>query len=430
MSNKARIWVITRHYYPIPTGAAIQTHRLLSRIIKHDFDATVMTAALRESTQFRGRELKHDGITIKYIPVLPRIDWGKLLKTPRLIWRILNHFNHVLSKFSFGLLCTWHLTRHSRSGDILLFISSDPFWFVPALVAHLRGIPIVIRMTMADGDDPNTQKQMVRKFKLLHLGNLATYRLANAIIALSTALADDYQQSGQDCDKLVHIPVGVDTHLFHPIERTDRATLRQTLGLEIDRRYILFVGFATPRKGIDIISRAFIWLAQQLDDVDLLLAGQYTFSFDQPGDPVTYEKVLSQLRDELEVNGCASRVHWLGHVDNVEQYFQVADIFCFPSRQEGLPNAVAEALASGIPVVASRLEGITTDLISHEVEGFLLATEQPEGYADTLLRLLNDPTLAQRTSVAGRARVETQFDLDVIAQQYVRLFATLSKPRI
>lgn len=428
MSGKVRLWVITRHYYPTPTGAAIQTHRLISRITNYNYDARVVTAGLREATPLRGREYKHDGIPIKYLSVIPRIEWGNFLKLPlpELVWRILNHLNFVLTKLSFGLLCAWHLFWNCRHGDILLFISVDPFWFIAALVARCRGVPVVIRMTMVGGDDPKTYKQNVKLGQLLHFGSLATYRLANVIVALSTALKNAYEQSGEDTSKLVHIPVGVDTTLFHPAEQADRVLLRRSLGLESNRRYVLFVGFATPRKGIDILVDAFIELAQKTDDVDLLIAGQNRFSFDEAGDSLIYEKVLSRLRNELEANGCASRVHWLGQIENVEQYLQVADVFCFPSRQEGLPNAVVEALASGIPVVASHLEGITTDLIDNRVEGLLLNTQQPEVYANALLQLLNNPTIAQRMSIAGHRRVNTQFDLNVIAAEYIRVFADLS----
>lgn len=431
INKKRQIWVIARHFYPIPTGAAIQIQRLLSKITGDNYDARVLTSALREAAYLRGRELKHDGVTIRYLTAIPRINWGRLHKYHlfSFILRGLNHFNFILTKLSFALSCAWHLTIYSRSGDILLLVSSDPFWFIPAWIARLRDLPIVIRMTMLGGDDPETHRRKVHQWQLLHFGNIVTYRLADATIALSSVLEDAYRLSGQDWDKLVHIPVGVDTHLFHPINQTERGALRQALALETDRRYILFVGFPTPRKGIDILLRAFIWIAKRTDDVDLLLAGQYSFSFDQPGDPLNSERILLELRNELKVGSVETRVHWLGHVDNVEQYYQVADVFCFPSRQEGLPNAVAEAMASGLPIVASRLEGITTDLITDGVEGFLLADEQPEAYADALLRLLNNPELAQLLSAAARKRAEAQFDLDAVAQQYIRLFAELSNPR-
>ena len=88
------------------------------------------------------------------------------------------------------------------------------------------------------------------------------------------------------------------------------------------------------------------------------------------------------------------------------EYLQAADLFFFPTRREGLPNAMAEAMASGLPVVASKLDGITTDLIDEAIEGRLIAGHDPQDYARVLIELCTDPPRLQRMGEAARRRIE------------------------
>ena len=108
-------------------------------------------------------------------------------------------------------------------------------------------------------------------------------------------------------------------------------------------------------------------------------------------------------------------------------YLVAADLFFFPTRREGLPNAVAEAMASGLPVVASRLEGITTDLIDDGIEGRLINGHDPHDYAEALNQLLAEPDRMRQMGQAARARIERDYDLNHVVQRYVRVYDGLTK---
>ncbi len=119
-------------------------------------------------------------------------------------------------------------------------------------------------------------------------------------------------------------------------------------------------------------------------------------------------------------------MHWAGEADNVHQYLQAADIFCFPTQREGLPNAVAEAMATGLPAVVARLEGVTTDMIRSEGEGILITGHDPTTYAGALLKLLKDPDTARTMGNSARARAASEFNLEVIGQRYAQLYRELA----
>ena len=135
---------------------------------------------------------------------------------------------------------------------------------------------------------------------------------------------------------------------------------------------------------------------------------------------------MKDLKEELARAGSLARVHWVGAVDNVHEYLKAADIFCFPTRREGLGTAVAEAMATGLPVVAARLEGVTTDMIRSEGEGVLITGHDPTTYAGTMLRLLKDPDTAGTMGIAARARAASEFNLETIGQRYAQLYRNLA----
>ena len=113
------------------------------------------------------------------------------------------------------------------------------------------------------------------------------------------------------------------------------------------------------------------------------------------------------------------------HTSHIEQYYRAADIFVLSSRREGLPNALLEAMASGIACIASHLDGVTDDLIEDGVNGLLVS---PDEVAElkTALRVLVD--YPERLSLLGRqARqtIETHFAIEQTAQEYLKVYRSL-----
>ncbi len=116
---------------------------------------------------------------------------------------------------------------------------------------------------------------------------------------------------------------------------------------------------------------------------------------------------LIELRDHL---GLSDRVHFLGHVEDVPSLLAASDILCHPSLAEGLPNAIVEAMASGVPVVASSVGGVP-DVVSHEDTGLLVPPHDIKAIAGSVNRLLGAPDLGARLAANGRRVARERFDL-------------------
>ena len=149
--------------------------------------------------------------------------------------------------------------------------------------------------------------------------------------------------------------------------------------------------------------------------MELLIVGPVDFS-----DP--RHKMARKLRDELEAADHLAAVHWIGRTEDVHNYLQVSDIFCFPSRNEGFGLVIIEAMSTGLPVITSRLPGVTTDIIRSDQEGVLIAGYDPSDYAAMMLKLLNNPEMANAMGNMARSRVVSNFSLEHIAQRYAQLY--------
>jgi glycosyltransferase involved in cell wall biosynthesis len=416
-----RVWLLSRLYHPNFSGAAIQGHRILRRLAGRGFQVTVLSAAEYLARDMRGRKVTLDGLEIHYLPVVRRQRHS--LSDGRRLEAGARRLSVLASNLSQSLQSAWVLWRQGRRGDIIQLYSCNEFSFLVTSLARARGMHPVMRMTLVGFDDPTSIAQHSGKWR--RTLKLRAFRQAEAMVGCSTAQVDSARSAGFDGDSIIRIPGGVDLTEYYPVDASERERLCKLLRLNARRRYIIFVGSATHRKGIDVLVRAFVSVARQLDDVDLLVVGPSDF-----GDSGRYapaqQGLITQLKQELMEAGYGSRVHWTGLVDNVHQYLQISNMFCFPTRREGFGHVTAEAMAVGLPVVVSRLDGVTTDLVSTDEVGMLIAGHETIVYADALLRLLKDPARARRMGAAARARAVSEYDLEIAVRRYARLYRRLA----
>jgi glycosyltransferase involved in cell wall biosynthesis len=416
-----RAWAVSRYYYPNFSGAAMQAHQILRRLSGLGFRIHVLAAADHAATGLAGHAAELDGVLIRYLPVVRRRDWGFLARVPRLL-SLMGYLNGELHSLSLSLRVCLILWRQGRRGDVVQLYGVGSFSFLIVWLAWIRGMHPVARMSLLGSDDPGSLRGGI--WSLSSALKRRAFHQAEAVVGMSRALIESCRSAGIDDSKVFWIPNGVDLDLFHSLGLESQTDLRKTLGLEPTRRYIIFVGSAKRRKGIDVLIRAFVQVARQLDDVELLLVGPSDFD-DRSRHVPARRQLVADLQQELEDFGCSSRVHWVGRVDNVHAYLQAADVFCLPSRREGLPNAVIEAMAVGLPVVAALLEGVTTDLIRSADEGVLIPGYDPGQYAEALLQLLENPEEARDMGMRGRARIEGKFDLASVVERYAELYRSL-----
>jgi glycosyltransferase involved in cell wall biosynthesis len=179
---------------------------------------------------------------------------------------------------------------------------------------------------------------------------------------------------------------------------------------------VLAVGRLVPKKGFDVLLEACVLLEAEGAEVELQLVGE---DGEQGGE-------LRELARRLELD---SRVRFQGPLGQTQLFeaYRSASVLCAPSRvladgdRDGIPNVIAEAMACGVPVVATRVSGIP-ELVEDGVNGVLVRPDDPGALAAALARIGADPLFARRLGEAGRATIAERFDGDRLAHDVAELF--------
>lgn len=232
--------------------------------------------------------------------------------------------------------------------------------------------------------------------------------LAHDTDVLITINQEDYQRAQHfKAGKVVYVPgVGVDLKKFH-VDVTDKAAKRQELGLAADDFVLLSVGELIPRKNHQVVLKALGRLQEQgnLGNIQYLICGQ--------GAKMGGLKALAESLD------IADHVHFLGYRRDIPDICSASDVFMFMSLQEGLPVALMEAMACGLPAACTSIRG-NTDLIENGVTGFL-ADNTPEATAEAIQKMKSDPALRDRLAAHALERIK-QFDLTQILPAMQKIY--------
>ena len=206
--------------------------------------------------------------------------------------------------------------------------------------------------------------------------------------------------------KLCIIPNGVDVARFDEAQPPPRPTL----GVTGDRPLVVYVGRLDPQKGLDVLLEAIAAAPSVVGDCDFALVGR------GPS-----EESLQRQAAEL---GIAERFHFAGWRTDVPEILKSADVLVLPSRWEGMPNVVLEAMAAGLPVACSLVEGVAEAL----GDGAAVQTCPPddaEALSNLLAKLLADEALRASLGAANRRRAEEHFSLPAMVAQYEAIFEEL-----
>lgn len=177
---------------------------------------------------------------------------------------------------------------------------------------------------------------------------------------------------------------------------------------------LIQVGRLDPPKGHSFAIEAFSLILKDFPKASLLFVG------DGP--------LRIQLEAKVQALGLNGRVRFLGVRDDVPALLNQSDLFWMPSRFEGLPIACLEAMACGLPTVTTNVLGLR-EVAVDGVTGFVVPPDSPMAVAQASLRILKDPSLAQRMGMAGRQRVAEHFSIEKTADEYVRAYEDILEGR-
>jgi glycosyltransferase involved in cell wall biosynthesis len=230
----------------------------------------------------------------------------------------------------------------------------------------------------------------------------ATAGLCSAIVAVSEATAATLVRQGYPADRVVVVRNG--------IAPPAPAQPRRPEGVSDDVPFLLHVGRLAPGKGQRELIEALARLARR--DAVVVLAGK---DLETGG---AFERDLEARADEL---GVRDRVVFAGHRDDVPALLAAADVFVLPSRIEGLPLTVLEAMAAARPVVATRVGGTPEAVVDGET-GELVPAGDIEALVRALDGLLSDPERARRLGESGRRRVHERFSAAAMSERVLGLY--------
>lgn len=199
---------------------------------------------------------------------------------------------------------------------------------------------------------------------------------------------------------------GVDTHRFQP-NADLRDKVRAELGINLKHTVILFVGRLNRDKGILDLVAAFAKIASHRADVELVLVGAE--------EDVTFAQVQEICGAHRE------RLHRVKFTPYPERYMAAADIFCLPSYREGFGQVIIEAGASEVPVIASRIYGIT-DAVEDGNTGLLYPAKDVGALTKGLSKLIEDPAIRQKMGEAARMRVLELFASETMTKKMIKLY--------
>jgi glycosyltransferase involved in cell wall biosynthesis len=294
--------------------------------------------------------------------------------------KIGSRFNHRL--FARGIRETLLELRLRFPFEVILVSWAYPDGCATDLLVPELGVPFVV---ITQGSDVHAYLRIPVRRKLI----TAAMSRASGVITRSADLSRQLAGAGVAEKKLRTIYNGVDLSLFHP---ADPVAARKELGLPVKARVILFVGNFLPVKNPLLLVRAHAELCRLRPEARPHLVMVGGGSLEQ------------QARAEANALGSGDRVLLAGRKlpEQVARYMQAADVLALSSENEGVPNVVLEAFASGLPVVATNVGGIH-EVLGHDFLGRLVDSGQPAALARALHEALNANLELQQFNCAALA---------------------------
>lgn len=384
-----RILVLNYEYPPLGGGAGIATAALAHGLVERGVAVDVVTAsagpdAERRTTPRAGEGLLEGGVRLYRVQSQ----------------RVGVHEAGMVGAASYlinALPLVRQLLRTNHYDALHVFFSLPTGALLPFL--NLRGIPVVVSLRGSDvpGYDPH-HVGVQRMHRLLKPLTRWIWRRADRVVALSESLGRLTAQTMPELRYAV-VPNGVDLALFHPPEVMRQPEKRPVRCLAVAR--------LVERKGLGCLIRAFALLERGRFELDIVGDGPD-------------RQVLRELANQL---GVAKEVRFLGSLSRamVAERYRQADLFTLPSTAESFGNVFAEALASGLPIVASQVGGIP-DLVEHGINGLLVPPADPHSLARAISYLGDDHQLRSAMSSRNRAKAEANLEWAQVTKRYLSIY--------
>lgn len=363
--------MFTPSFLPLTGGMEVKIYEISRWLAEHCNEVFLMT--IRRGTSPRKEIL--EGIEIErfiltgpfIIPKLLQLVFAKRIDVVHVHW----------SKWKTGLLAV--------------------------LIAKIIGKPVILGLA---GDDVYTPADPERRpgFIYMHVVEMADLLVTTSEDLKRRAVEKGFPRNA------VAIPQGIDTKRFNPM--VSGRKVRETLDW-LENPIVMAAARLIERKGIAYLVDAFAQVLREEPDAKLMIAGE--------------GPERSRLEEKVRKLGLSKSVSFLGIIPyrEVSSYYAACDVFVHIPTYEAMPHVIYEAMATGKPVVTSRVGGIL-EVIEHEKDGLLVEPKAPNETAKAILKLIRNKRLAEEVRENALQKIERKYTWDIIAGQYLRLYRYVS----
>jgi glycosyltransferase involved in cell wall biosynthesis len=384
-ASRTSVLMVTRFAPPDYSGAGLQALRLASRLQESGTDVTILAGTSR--SRWPRRETV-GGVKVHRVPALGG---------PR----------RRRACMSAGLAL--HLLAHPRRYPVVHLHGSIYLLAALRALKRVMKFALVYKPTMVGKDDASAVAA--------RYGG-STLAAVDRWICIVDAIADNAVGAGVTEDRLLRISNGVDMRRFRPLDPRQRTSVRRELGVSEDERLWITVGALVPRKRPDLLIKSLALAGLPADR--LLIVGPAEYDQDAGAVSARDNAYHAELERLIRERSLGARVTLVGGRDDVARLMGAADGFLFASEQEGMPNAVLEALAAGLPVLSVPMAASKDLTLMSEGRVRLAAAD-----ADVFARAMASFDLGPGSVPLGLRRHE----LGEVAARYTMLYAALAGSR-
>lgn len=376
-----KVCIVCPVYHPGLGGIGRQAVGLTEELQKKGVHLFVLTRKLKTVLPFRSR-VKN----IKIWAFRPSVYRIEKKTVPNILTSI---------TFSLNLLSNLIRVRkdyqlvHFHGASIPLFITTPFLKFLKKkVIAKVSSAKLGIEAGSFHG-----------RYRFLSNIFIHILKRVDAFVAISEEIEKELLTEGYEKSRIYRVPNFVDSSVFYPEEKK-----------KTNDNVIIFSGALDKRKGVEILLEAWKDVQKMFPLWKLLILGDGSMK--------------TALIMQAERLGITKSTIFAGHVHNVPDHLRNADLFVLPSIQEGLPNSLLEAMACGLPVIASRIGGVV-DVVEDGKSGMLFEPGDISGLESAMKRLLGDVDLSRRLGAEARKTISEKFLIERVADEYIKLYKNL-----
>jgi glycosyltransferase involved in cell wall biosynthesis len=372
-------------YLPTIGGVEKVMYELASRQVRDGHEVHVFCCDSDKEKRIKEKEEIINGVHVHRFPYWFRLSLNTFI-WPSLLWRFKGDFDIVHT----------HVSGHA-------------YILIMGILSRLKGMKHV-HTTHCPWTDSSFRPSVLKPFLFLNdlIFNRLSFKMIDKIISITPWETDALLKYAEDKNKIVIIPNGTDNIFFKKIKNND---FKKKNGIK-EKNSILFFGRLNPTKGPEKLAQTAINISKERKDIAFVWVGP---------DEGKAEEVRQLIKGH-------KNMQYLGPVHDkkeIAKMYQSSDIYVLPSYREGLPLTLFEAMASGLPIIASPVNGIPFE-IEQEKNGFFSEYGNLDSLKKNILFLVDNPQLRKKISLNNIKKAQN-YKWDNIYLKYMREYSSLLK---